>query len=153
LSFIPFFRKKPFFSAQETQSIVDAVRTAERQTSGEVRVFVENRCRFVDPLDRAAELFFGLKMDQTVERNGVLVYIAIKDHQLAVLGDVGIHQKVGTQFWEKEVQEMISEFNRDHYADGIVKVVKDIGEALELHFPFQGTKDKNELPDDIVFGR
>ena len=153
MSFIPFFRKKDFFSEQETQTIVEAVRAAEKQTSGEVRVFVESRCKFVDPLDRAAELFFGLRMDQTKDRNGVLVYVAIKDHQLAVLGDIGIHQKVGDEFWKKEVAKMISEFNRDHYAEGIAGVVEDIGAALTQHFPYQGEKDKNELPDDIVFGR
>ena len=153
MSFIPFLRRKEFFSAQEAQGIVDAVRAAEQQTSGEVRVFVESRCRFVDPLDRAAELFFGLKMDQTAERNGVLVYIAIKDHQLAILGDVGIHQKVGDEFWQSEVRKMIAEFNRENYADGIINVVQDIGAALQHHFPYQGVKDKNELPDDIVFGR
>jgi len=147
------FRKKDFFSPDESRLIVEAIQNAERQTSGEVRVYVESRCRFVDPLDRAAELFFGLKMDQTAERNGVLVYVAIKDHQLAILGDTGIHQKVGDEFWRKEVAKMISEFNGDNYAAGITKVVNDIGIALHLHFPYQGTKDKNELPDDIVFGR
>jgi len=147
------FKTKDFFSPGENQLIVEAIQNAERQTSGEVRVYVESRCRFVDPLDRAAELFFGLKMDQTAERNGVLVYVAIKDHQLAILGDTGIHQKVGDEFWQKEVDKMISEFNGDNYAAGITKVVNDIGIALHLHFPYQGTKDKNELPDDIVFGR
>ena len=147
------FRKKDFFSSGENQLIVDAIQNAERQTSGEVRVYVESRCRFVDPLDRAAELFFGLKMDQTAERNGVLVYVAVKDHQLAILGDTGIHQKVGDEFWQKAVAKMISEFNGENYAAGITKVVNDIGTALQLHFPYQGEKDKNELPDDIVFGR
>ena len=147
------FKKKDFFSPGESKLIVEAIQNAERQTSGEVRVYVESRCRFVDPLDRAAELFFGLKMDQTAERNGVLVYVAVKDHQLAILGDTGIHQKVGDEFWQKEVDKMISEFNGDNYAAGITKVVNDIGIALHLHFPYQGTKDKNELPDDIVFGR
>src|SRR3954467_6597674 len=153
LSFISFWRKKDFFSADENQAIVEAVRNAEKQTSGEVRVFVESRCRFVDPLDRAAEIFFGLKMDQTAERNGVLVYVAIKDRQLAVFGDSGIHQNVGDEFWNKEVEKMITEFNRENYAEGLIKVVRDIGEALKQHFPYQGEKDKNELPDDIVFGR
>lgn len=148
-----FFKKKDIFSPEQHQLIVDAVRVAEKETSGEVRVFVESRCRYVDPLDRAAELFFGLKMDQTVERNGVLVYVAIKDHQLAILGDEGIHQKVGNEFWQKEVSKMISEFNREHYAEGIAKVVTDIGVALKTHFPYKGEIDKNELPDDIVFGR
>ena len=147
------FRKKDFFTAEENQLIVDAIQAAEKQTSGEVRVFVERHCRFVDPLDRAAEIFFGLKMDQTAERNGVLVYVATKDRQLAVLGDSGIHQKVGDEFWKKEVSKMLAEFDKEKYAEGITKIVRDIGEALRTHFPYQGEKDKNELPDDIVFGR
>jgi len=147
------FRKKEFFSKQESQLIVDAIKNAERQTSGEVRLYVESRCKFVNPLDRAAEIFFGLKMEETAERNGVLVYVAIKDRQLAVFGDKGIHEKVGDDFWEKEVGQMISQFNSENYAKGLAKVITDIGEALRTHFPYQGDKDKNELPDDIVFGR
>jgi uncharacterized membrane protein len=91
-------------------------------------------------------------MDHTKDRNGVLVYIAVKDRQLAVLGDEGIHKQVGTEFWQKEVREMIDEFHANHYAVGIATVVTEIGEALKTHFPYQGTTDKNELPDDIVFG-
>jgi len=153
LSFVSFFRKKDFFSADERQAIIDAIQSAEKQTSGEVRVYVESRCRFVDPLDRAGEIFFGLRMEETAERNGVLVYVAIKDRQLAIFGDSGIHEKVGERFWQQEVSKMIHAFNRENYSDGIVKVVLDIGEALKKHFPYQGEKDKNELPDDIVFGR
>jgi uncharacterized membrane protein len=153
LSFFPLFRRKEFFSVDEQQQIIDAVRKAEMQTSGEIRVYVESRCRFVDPLDRAAEIFFALQMDRTADRNGVLVYVATKDRQLAVLGDEGIHKIVGTEFWMKEVKEMIDEFHADHYATGIAKVVMEIGEALKTHFPYDGQKDRNELPDDIVFGK
>jgi uncharacterized membrane protein len=148
-----FFRKKNFFKPEESEAIVDAIRAAEKQTSGEVRLYVESRCKFMDPLDRAAELFFGLKMEQTVERNGVLVYVAIKDRQLAIFGDKGIHEKVGEEFWEKEVAQMINHFNSEDYAKGLARVITNIGEALRTNFPYQGEKDKNELPDDIVFGR
>jgi len=148
-----FFRKKEFFTTEQSQTIVEAIRAAEKQTSGEVRVYVESRCKFVDPLDRAAEIFFGLKMDQTDEKNGVLVYVAIKDRQLAVFGDKGIHEKVGEEFWSAEVNKMISAFNKDNYAEGISTVVMNIGAALQKHFPYRGEQDKNELPDDIVFGR
>ena len=147
------FRKKPLFNSEENKLIVDAIIAAEKETSGEVRVYVESRCKFMDALDRAAELFFTLKMDQTEERNGALVYVAIKDRQLAIFGDAGIHEKVGDVFWNAEVQKMIHEFNKENYAAGIAKVVREIGEALKKHFPYQGEKDKNELPDDIIFGR
>ena len=149
----PWQKQKEFFSHEEKELILQAIRDAEQQTSGEIRVYVENRCRFVDPMDRAAEIFFGLKMDHTQERNGVLVYIALRDRQLAILGDAGIHKQVGKEFWEKEVRQMIDEFHADHYATGIAKVITEIGEALRTHFPYAGNKDKNELPDDIVFGK
>lgn len=122
-------------------------------TSGEVRVFVESHCRFVDALDRAAELFFKLEMDETDDRNAVLVYIAVRDHQLAVFGDEGIHQKVGMEYWQKEVRMMTENFKKDNYAEGIRQCVLDIGAALHQHFPYDHDTDKNELPDDIIFGR
>jgi uncharacterized membrane protein len=153
MSILSLFRKKDLFSAEDKQRIVDAVRNAECMTSGEVRVFVESKCSFLDPIDRAAELFYKLKMDRTEDRNGVLVYVALKDRQLAVFGDVNIHDKVGTEYWSEEVKKMLGNFNRNNYADGICEVVTDIGEALTTHFPFNNDTDKNELPDDILFGK
>jgi uncharacterized membrane protein len=150
---IPFFSRKDFFSPAEKNQIVAAIREAERQTSGELRVYVESRCRFVDPLDRAAEVFWMLKMERTEARNGVLVYVAVKDRQLAIYGDKGIHEKVGEAFWTAEVNKIISQFQRDGYTDAIVKMVLDIGAALKFHFPYDRKTDVNELPDDIVFGR
>jgi uncharacterized membrane protein len=148
-----FFRKKPFFTEAEQQQIIEAVRNAEQRTSGEIRIFIENRCRYMDALDRAAELFFRLRMEQTKDRNGVLLYVAMKDRQLAVFGDEGIHRKVGTEYWNKEVHLLIRNFNREDYAAGIRDCVKDIGEALHQHFPYSRDTDKNELPDNIVFGK
>lgn len=149
------FRKKAihFFSKADNERIVEAIQQMERLTSGEIRIYIESRCRFVDPVDRAIELFYGLKMDQTEEHNGVLLYIAIKDHQLAIFGDEGIHKKVGTAFWNEEVKHILSEFNADHYADGIIQIVREVGEALQSHFPYHGEEDKNQLPDEIIFGR
>ena len=145
-------RPRAFFSKEENAVIVNAIREAERRTSGEVRVYVESKCRFVDPIDRAAEIFFGLQMEKTDHRNGVLVYVAIKDQQLAVFGDEGIHQKVGNEFWRAEVGKMLSHFSNNNYASGISQIVLDIGEALKSHFPYE-REDKNELPDEVVFGR
>lgn len=146
------FPSKPFFTAEEHQSVVEAIRKAEKRTSGEIRVFIESRCSYVDPINRAAEIFFGLKMEQTEDRNGVLLYVAMKDRQMAIFGDKGIHEKVGTEFWNGEVKKIISEFRKAHYAAGIVNIVIEIGEALVSHFPYEN-EDRNELPDDIVFGR
>jgi uncharacterized membrane protein len=145
-------KKQNWFTPQENEIIVNAIRAAEKRTSGEIRVFIETRCSYVDPVDRAVEVFFGLKMDKTEDRNGVVLYIAMKDHQLAVFGDKGIHEKVGTEFWNKEVHKMLSSFSKENYAEGIVQIVKEIGEALVSYFPYEN-EDRNELPDDIVFGR
>jgi len=147
------FKRKEFFTEEERQSIVDAVRAAEQRTSGEVRVFVESRCRYVSAIDRAVEIFENLQMQRTEMRNATLVYVAMKDRQLAVFGDEGIHQKVGNEYWANEVVNMISAFNRDNIAEGIRQCVLNIGEALATHFPYDRTTDKNELPDDIVFGK
>ncbi|HTQ27667.1 MAG TPA: TPM domain-containing protein [Puia sp.] len=147
------FTKKDFFTQQEKNQIVAAIQAAERQTSGEIRVYVESHCRFVDPLDRAAEVFWNLKMDQTAQRNAVLLYVAIKDRQLALLGDKGIHEKVGDLFWNEKVKQILSHMQRGSYADSIAKMVGEVGDALHLHFPYNRDTDVNELPDDIVFGR
>ena len=147
------FRKKEFFTVGEQEKIIQAIKEAETRTSGEVRLYVESHCRFVDPIDRAAEIFWALKMDLTKDRNGVLVYVALKDRQLAVLGDEGINQRVGKEFWDVEVSKMLERFRKHDYAEGLVSIIEDIGNALHTHFPYDQETDKNELPDDIVFGR
>jgi uncharacterized membrane protein len=91
-------------------------------------------------------------MDKTEDRNGVLLYIAMKDRQIAIFGDEGIHKRVGTAFWNAEVKKILSEFRQHHYATGIVNIVTEIGGALVTHFPYEN-EDRNELPDDIVFGK
>ena len=153
MKLFPWQSDKDFFTAEEKARILEAIRLAEQRTSGEVRLFVESHCRFVDPLDRAKEIFFSLKMDQTAERNASLIYLAVKDHQVAVFGDEGIHQKVGQKYWEEEINKMLLQFKKEHLADGLCLCINDIGEALHQHFPYDRDTDKNELPDDIVFGR
>lgn len=150
-----FFRKKAInlFSDEEKQIITAAIQSAELKTSGEVRVYIESKCSFVDPIDRAIELFQKLNMQNTAQRNAVLVYVAMKDRQLAVFGDEGIHQKVGDVFWNNAVKEMLQHFNKNNYAQGIANIVAQVGEALQEHFPYDEATDINELSDDIVFGR
>jgi uncharacterized membrane protein len=149
------FRKKAidFLSAHEKQIIVSAIQSSEKQTSGEIRVFVESHCRFVHPLDRATEVFHQLKMEQTAGRNAVLLYVAMRDRQLALYGDKGIHEKVGETFWQEKVKVILSHFNKSNYGEGMARIITEIGETLRLHFPYDKDTDKNELPDDIVFGR
>jgi uncharacterized membrane protein len=146
------WQKQHFFTDEENRSVVEAIRQAEQKTSGEVRVFIESRCRYVDAVDRAVEVFQRLQMDKTDDRNAVLVYVAVKDHQVAVFGDEGIHRKVGAKYWQDEVEKMISSFNGENIAEGVRQCIIDIGEALHTHFPYSRDTDNNELPDDIVFG-
>ena len=153
MNLFPAFKKKGFFSNEENTRIVEAIRQAEQQTSGEIRVYIESRCRFVDPIDRAAELFWNLKMDHTHFRNSVLLYVAIKDHQFAIFADKGIHEKLGDVYWQQEVALLRRHFSAEHYTEALLYVIRDIGSSLHQHFPYDNTTDKNELPDDIVFGK
>ena len=149
------FRKKTddFFSAEEKEKILSAIQKAKQTTSGEVRLYVEKRCRFVDAIDRAAEVFYSLKMEQTAYRNATLVYVAFKDRQMAVFGDEGIYTKTGKDFWNEAVKKMLRNFNKENYALGIKECVVKIGEALKSNFPYDAASDKNELPDEIIFGK
>jgi uncharacterized membrane protein len=148
-----FFKKKNLLSDAEEAQVVNAIRAAEKFTSGEVRVFVESNCRFVDPVDRAIEVFYGLKMEKTDDHNGVLVYVALKDRQLAIYGDEGIHKKVGEAYWKNAVQLMLQHFNKQNHVQGICEVITTVGQTLAKEFPYEPTDDKNELPDEIVFGK
>jgi len=99
------------------------------------------------------KFFFGLQMDHTHHRNGVLVYVAFKDRQFAIFADEGIFREMGTDYWNAEAGKMLSSFAKNDYVEGIITVIHDIGEALQSHFPYDQKGDKNELPDDIVFGK
>lgn len=148
----PFPRRKPFFSPEENEMIVRSIQDAEKQTSGEIRIFVEDRCKYVDALDRASEIFAKLQMGKTELRNGVLFYIAIKDKQLAIFADSGIHAATGARHWKDVVQQILSVFSKDSVVAGITTCIAKIGEALQSHFPYDKDVDKNELPDEIIFG-
>ena len=150
---IPFFKKKSYFTDVEKERIVAAIRLAEKQTSGEVRVFVESRNAYVDPMDRAAEVFYNLKMDKTDDRNAVLLYMAIKDKELVLFGDEGIYRETGENYWADAVKTMLAEFSGDDICAGMVHCIAKIGNTLKEKFPYKIKDDKNELPDEIVFGR
>ncbi len=148
----PFIKKKPLLNLQQEEQIVEAIRFAEKETSGEVRVYIESKCRFVDPVDRAIEIFFGLKMDKTDNHNAVLVYVALKDKQLAIYADEGIYTRMGKNYWNDEVVKMIGFCKQENIVNGISLIVKEIGKTLQKEYPYK-TNDKNELPDAIVFGK
>ncbi len=146
-----FGKKKEIFDEKQNKEIVSAIQDAEKMTSGEVRVYIELKCQYVEALDRAHELFYHLKMEETKERNGVLVYVAMKDRQFAILGDKGIHEKVGNRFWQEQLNEMRNNFKEAHYITGITTAVRAIGSSLKKYFPYQ-SDDENELSDDVIYG-
>ena len=92
-------------------------------------------------------------MTETELHNGTLIYVAVKDKQAAVFGDEGIHQKVGEKYWKDVVGKMLLQFRNQKLVDGICQGIYDLGEALKFYFPYNSDTDKNELPDEIVFGR
>lgn len=149
-----FFKKKRvFFSPEDQRQIVDAIQQAEKETSGEIRIYVESKNPYVDPLERAREIFFELKMENTQERNAVLLYVAMDHRELALFADEGIYLRLGSAYWNDAVKNMIALFTKKNISDGIEKCVKQIGEVLTKEFPYSAATDKNELPDDIVFGK
>ncbi len=147
------YKPESFFSAKDKEQIVNAIRKAEKETSGEIRIYIESRNPLVNVIDRAAEIFFKLKMQNTNDRNGVLLYIAMKDKELALFGDEGIYNKVGANYWNSEVKNMIAHFSKENISNGIEQCIEHIGQTLKEKFPYNDSIDKNELPDDIVFGK
>lgn len=130
--------------------IVDAIKEAEKNTSGEIRLFIEDECGD-NVLDRAAYIFTHLGMQKTNLHNGVLFYLAMSSKQFAILGDSGINEKVGRDFWHAIKHEMQNYFTEGDFVKGLSKGILMTGEALKTYFPYS-KDDKNELPDDIVFG-
>ncbi|MFC2089938.1 TPM domain-containing protein [Bacteroidota bacterium] len=139
-----------FFSKEEKTRIKDAIARAELNTSGEIRLHVDNRCK-IDAVDCAASWFKKLKMHETAQRNGVLFYLAVKDKKFAILGDAGINKVTPEDFWESIKEEMLTHFKENQFTEGLIKGIDMAGEKLQAHFPYQ-TDDKNELSDEISFG-
>ncbi len=140
---------KLFSKAQKLQ-ITEAIKAAELNTSGEIRVHIEKKCK-ADALDRAAYIFEKLGMHKTELRNGVLFYLALDDHKFAILGDVGINSKVPENFWDEIKELALSYFREGNYSEGLEKGILKAGEQLKTHFPYQ-KDDVNELDDEISFG-
>lgn len=142
---------KHLFSQEEKEIITAAIKAAELETSGEIQVHIENHCGD-NVLDRAAEIFETLKMHQTQERNAVLFYLAVEDHQFAILGDCGINRVVPANFWENIKNEMVIHFKNKDFTEGLRLGIEMCGQQLKSHFPYNQEGDINELPDEISFG-
>jgi uncharacterized membrane protein len=149
---ISLFKKKAFFTPEEAATVVAAIREAEKVTSGEIRVYMQTKCAYVDPMDRAKEVFVELNMHKTKQENGILIYIATQHREMCLYADKGINEKVDIKVWQSAVQLMQESFAKQEYVQGLVSCVNYVGTLLQQYFPYQ-EGDKNELPDNIVFGK
>lgn len=141
---------KNLFTLQEKELIKKAILNAELDSSGEIRVHIENHCK-EDVLDHAAYLFNKLEMTKTEQRNGVLFYLAVKDHKFAILGDAGINAVVEEGFWDEVKTIMAAYFKRGEFTEGLAQGIEKAGKKLKKHFPYH-RDDINELSDEISFG-
>ncbi|MCF8368548.1 MAG: TPM domain-containing protein [Bacteroidales bacterium] len=141
---------KDFFSNEDKEDITLAIKNAELDTSGEIRVHIDEKCKG-DPRDTAAYIFQKLEMHKTEQRNGVLFYLAVKNRKFAILGDIGINQKVPENFWDDIRDTMLEHFRNDEFTEGLIEGIEKAGIQLKEHFPHQAD-DVNELSDTISFG-
>ena len=139
-----------FLSSEEEQDIIEAIRIAEQNTSGEIRVHIEKHTE-TDVFNRALEVFHFLKMDNTKQQNGVLIYVAVEDKSFAIYGDKGINDVVPLDFWEQTKNVIQDHFKSNRFKQGLVEGIITTGKALQAHFPWKHN-DVNELPDDISKG-
>jgi uncharacterized membrane protein len=142
---------KEFFSNEDKNRITEAIKVAELNTSGEIRLHVEPKCK-EDVLDRAAAIFSQLNMHKTEARNGVLFYLSIEDKKFAILGDAGINQKVPADFWNSIKESIVVLFKEGKFSEGLEKGILMAGEQLKAHFPYL-ENDVNELSDEISYGK
>ncbi|WP_111709874.1 TPM domain-containing protein [Lutibacter citreus] len=139
-----------FLTAKEEQAIIDAIKIAEKNTSGEIRVHIEKQTK-IPSMERALEVFYFLKMDRTAQRNGVLFYIAVESKKFAIIGDKGINDLVPENFWNSEIELVLSHFKKREFTKGLVKAIDEVGNKLVAFFPHQ-SNDINELSDEISKG-
>ena len=144
-------KAEEFFSKSEEEQIVAAIKAAEKNTSGEIRVHIEASSKGKDPLERAVQVFQELEMHQTEARNGVLFYLAYEDHAFSIFGDQGINQKVPVGFWDSTRDQMQTAFKKLVFAEGLIAGITEAGEVLKAYFPYQ-SDDQNELDDSISKG-
>ena len=143
-------KTEAFLSKEDEQEIVQAIVSAEKNTSGEIRVHIEERSEKA-PLDRAQEVFFELHMNKTKDRNGVLFYVCVADKKFAIIGDEGIDKVVESDFWDCTKDIVISNFKEANFKNGLVEGILRAGERLKKYFPYQ-SDDMNELSNEISKG-
>lgn len=141
---------KKQLTPEQEKEIVTAIREAEKETSGEIRIHIAGHCK-ENILDCASRTFAHLGMHKTALRNGVLIYIALQDKQLAIIGDAGINSTVPPGFWDDIQKQMTGRFRKGEVCEGICEAIHRVGQQLKNRFPCE-KEDKNELPDEVSFG-
>jgi uncharacterized membrane protein len=142
-------RTKDFLDKLEHDRIVSAIKTAEANTSGQIRVYVQRGELAGDPLIASQKQFQKLGMQATRERNGILIFVVPRARKFAVIGDEGIHRKCGDEFWEQLVEGMRAHFQKENFTDALVEAIEEAGKLLARHFP-KTAAPQNELPDEII---
>ena len=143
-------KSEEFLTKEEESAIVEAIRVAEKETSGEIRVHIEKTTSKV-PFDRALEVFHELKMDETHLKNGVLIYLAVADKKFVICGDQGINEVVPVDFWDSTKDIMATQFKTGNFKQGLIDGIVKAGEQLRRHFPYE-EGDTNELSNEISKG-
>jgi uncharacterized membrane protein len=141
---------RSFMSEADLHAVTTAVEEAERMTSAEIRVHLDHRCPG-DAMAQAVTVFERLGMHRTEERHGVLIYVVVGDRKLAVIGDKGIHERVGDAYWQGLVASVIAHMREQRPRDGLLHAVRGVGEILRTHFP-RRPDDRNELTDEVSIG-
>jgi uncharacterized membrane protein len=144
--------RKNFLSQEEIDIVLNCIRENEQNTSGEIRLYIETHCSYVDPVQRAKEIFLQLKMYETPQRNAVLIYIAHQDRDFALFSDGALFKVAPHAFWKKESDRLAAHFYQKNYLKGLLECIAHVGEQLRNYFPSKG-ETKNELPDEIIFGK
>lgn len=141
-------KEENFITKKDEEEIVNAIRQAEKKTSGEIRVHLEPSAGKTDIFERAMEVFHLLKMDNTKQDNGVLIYVAVEDRNFVIYGDKGINDVVPDDFWESTKDLIVSHFKKGEFREGLVNGILKAGEQLQKHFPWD-EDDTNELSNEI----
>ncbi len=144
-------RTKEFLGRLDHDRIVQAIKAAEAQTSGEIRVYIQRGFLDEDPVITSQRNFQELGMHKTRERNAVLIFVAPRAQKFAVIGDEGVHQKCGAEFWQELVDSMREHFQKENFTEALVKAIEETGKLLARHFP-KTPDDRNELPNEIIEG-
>ena len=152
VSRVGWMSRRKMLARVDAARVTEAIRHAELRTSGELRVSVA-RLFWGNVYRAATRAFDRLGMDRTRERNGVLVFVVPARRRFVILGDAGIHEKVGQAFWDRVTDAVSKCFREADFTGGLVRGIEMIGEELATHFPYDAATDQNELPDDVDFDR